>query len=210
MTTLSSVREKQKHNRRERIFNESIKLFVEKGFQETTILDIAEVAEISRGTFFNYFPYKEAILTEYFANNLQQLHEYPETYDDPFEALYAAFGELANFVENNRPLVPPLSYELLNPDAERSRAAYKALPLASIFREILLKGRAKGLVREDFSSERLARSLANVYFLTALQWAAYWPDKPIQEELRKQLKIALEGVAPGSQSIGATLADTQF
>ena len=49
------------------------------------------------------------------------------------------------------------------------------------------KGRANGFVRDDFSSERLARSLANVYFLTALQWAAYWPDKPIQEELRKQI-----------------------
>ncbi len=195
MTMLSSVREKQKQNRRERIFNESIKLFVEKGFQETTVIDIAEASEISRGTFFNYYPYKEAILTEYFAKNLQHLQELTLSVEDPFEALYAAFAELANFVENNRPLVPPLSYELLNPDAERSRAAYKALPLASIFREVLLKGRAKGLVRDDFSSERLARSLANVYFLTALQWAAYWPDKPIHDELRKQLKIALEGVA---------------
>ena len=38
-----------------------------------TVLDIAKAAKISRGTVFNYYPYKEAMLIEHFANNLHEI-----------------------------------------------------------------------------------------------------------------------------------------
>jgi len=39
-----------------------MRLFLEKGYEETTIEDIAEAVEISPSTFFNYFPSKEAVV----------------------------------------------------------------------------------------------------------------------------------------------------
>ncbi|HKC18610.1 MAG TPA: TetR family transcriptional regulator [Candidatus Dormibacteraeota bacterium] len=39
-----------------------MRLFLEKGFEETTIEEIAEAVEISPSTFFNYFPSKEAVV----------------------------------------------------------------------------------------------------------------------------------------------------
>ncbi|MEZ4632056.1 MAG: TetR/AcrR family transcriptional regulator [Deinococcales bacterium] len=189
-----SVREKQKQHRRERIYQEAVKLFFAKGFAETTIIDIAQAAEVSRGTFFNYYPYKEMILVDYVATSLKDLHCCLEI-ADPIEALYAIFARLADFVEHNRALIMPLSYELLNPDSERSKVAFQALPLVSMIREALGRGLEQGRIRQDFSIERLSRSLANVYFMTALQWAAYLPDRSIHEEMSKQLTIALEGMA---------------
>lgn len=40
---------------------EALRLFHERGFDATTITDIADAAEISRRTFFSYFPAKETV-----------------------------------------------------------------------------------------------------------------------------------------------------
>lgn len=47
---------------RERIAAVALRLVLERGYDETTLDDIAEAADISRRTFFHYFPSKEAIL----------------------------------------------------------------------------------------------------------------------------------------------------
>src|SRR5712675_296074 len=57
-----SRRERKKEETRERIFKAACKLFRDKGFDETTIDEIAERADVAKGTFFNYFPRKEAVL----------------------------------------------------------------------------------------------------------------------------------------------------
>ena len=196
MQTLS-IREQQKRDRKQRIFNTAMQLFETQGFQETTVLTIAKAAKVSRGTVFNYFPYKEAILIEHLAQELSQMQERVKTAaisKTAIESLYEIFEELAVFVESNSSLVLPLSYELLNPDPERSRQAFISLPLAAIIYDFLTKAREENLIRSDYSRERLARIIANNYFLTALQWASYRQDRSIKDELRTSLKLTLEGI----------------
>ncbi len=178
-------------------------LFRDKGFHETTVVDIARAADVSRGTVFNYYPYKEAILTEHLAQELADLERRAQVSQQttPLLKLYAIFDELACFVEANRHLVLPLSYELLNPDPVRSKEAYVALPLVPLLYRYLTEARDSGLVRSDFSRERLARTVANTFFLTALQWATYRQDLSIHDELRKALTLTLEGV--GSRGHGS-------
>ena len=208
----TSLRERQKRDRRARIYSEAMKLFRTQGFAETTVVDIAGAAGVSRGTFFNYYPYKEAILLEHTAVHLHDLEAQVGALlardTLPVEVLYAVFDDLARFVEANRTLMLPLGYELLNPDPARSKAAFEALPLAAIIGGILAKGQEAGLVRRDVSRERLARTLADTFFLNALQWAAYHTGRSIAGELRKSLRLALEGMTTPIKDVsaGETLA----
>ncbi|MFA5552410.1 MAG: TetR/AcrR family transcriptional regulator [Trueperaceae bacterium] len=204
MTQVSGTRQRQKADRRERIMQAALELMTERGFTAATYELIADRAGVSRGTVFNYFPYKESILLDYAADELGllaqrvALRREAEPGWSALGEIRFVFDELGAFAQRQRQLILPLSYELLNPDPARSRAAYLALPLGDLLRSALERGRAEGSVRQDHSVERLVRTLANTFFITALQWAAYRPDRGVQSELRLALDLTLEGLTSAS------------
>ncbi|MER3479354.1 MAG: TetR family transcriptional regulator [Meiothermus sp.] len=194
---MPGLRERQKQRRRERIYRTAVQLFRDRGFRQTTATDIAKAAHVSRGTFFNYYPYKEAVLLDYGAELLTQLSERAraelEEGSPPLEVLRRMWERLSEVSERERELLSPLAYELLNPDPERARAAFEALPLGDFVAEVLRPLREAGEIRKDLSLERIARSLADTYLLSALRWAAYTPERRLKDEMLKFLDLLLEG-----------------
>jgi AcrR family transcriptional regulator len=56
------LRERKKQRTRETIVDVALALFAERGYQQTTVAEIADAAEVSKGTLFVYFPSKEEIV----------------------------------------------------------------------------------------------------------------------------------------------------
>jgi AcrR family transcriptional regulator len=61
-TLSSGLRERKKQRTREQIAAAALELFGQRGYQATTVADIAAAAEVSERTVFTYFPTKEDIL----------------------------------------------------------------------------------------------------------------------------------------------------
>jgi AcrR family transcriptional regulator len=75
MTSTPGLRERKKQQTRESIVTAAHRLFVERGYQATTLPEIADAAGVSPRTIFAYFPSKEDILFSRFAETISDLAE---------------------------------------------------------------------------------------------------------------------------------------
>lgn len=62
MTEGLSLRERKKIQTRRRLLSEATKLFTERGFDQVSVAEIAEAADVSKMTVFNYFDSKEDLV----------------------------------------------------------------------------------------------------------------------------------------------------
>jgi AcrR family transcriptional regulator len=60
------LRERKKQQTRATIREAALELFLTQGYAETTTTQIAQAANVSAGTLFNYFPTKDSLLTDDF------------------------------------------------------------------------------------------------------------------------------------------------
>ncbi|NPV76294.1 MAG: TetR/AcrR family transcriptional regulator [Anaerolineae bacterium] len=64
--------------RRREIFQAAMHLFVEKGFNETSMREIAEAAGVGKSTLYDYFPTKDEILISFVVEEVRQMTVWAE------------------------------------------------------------------------------------------------------------------------------------
>jgi AcrR family transcriptional regulator len=156
-------RERKRLETRQTLVAAAIKLFAEKGFDNATVTDIAERADVDASTFFRHFGSKEAVLftdmsdfTERLADELER-----RPADEPlFDAIVATLlGVVAN-----RPFDSEL--EFLRGKLTQSSPALQAQSL--VYRERLVNELARAIARRlDTDPTTDARP-----YLAATIWAA--------------------------------------
>ncbi|WP_404451491.1 TetR/AcrR family transcriptional regulator [Virgibacillus necropolis] len=70
---MSGLREKKKKQNQKNIIQSAKRIFAEKGFQNSSMAEIAKDAEVGTGTIYNYFSSKGAILLTIFFDDIEQI-----------------------------------------------------------------------------------------------------------------------------------------
>ena len=143
-------RERKKARTRRSLYEAAFALFRERGYEAVTIDEICRSADVARGTFFQHFPGKAALLAEWerrlAADLARQLADLPQR---PLAEARA----LTEWLGQRWPAQPDLSAALL---AEQLRAAARGGgPLLEAVEAALRRGQERGALRRHLPA-RLA------------------------------------------------------
>jgi AcrR family transcriptional regulator len=111
-------KEREREFKKKEILSAAIKIFAEKGYEYTTLDEIAEAAEFGKGTLYNYFQNKEdlylAILEDIFGifhTNLKKISEDSESF---YEFIHKFIENAFTFYLNNKAAFFLLVHERLH------------------------------------------------------------------------------------------------
>lgn len=172
--------ERRKARTRAAIISSASKLFHERGFEETSIQHIAELADTGVGTLYGYFDSKDDILREVLQTERDEaLEQYFASIDErtPYmERAVMAVNSLAVYLRKNRRiLVAAFQVGARNRQVDEAQVAW----LHSGFREMVQEGIAAGEFR-PLPLDATVRMLVGTTMLAMLgigNWAGE-EDKP--------------------------------
>jgi AcrR family transcriptional regulator len=162
----ASRRQRRIDNRRNQILDAAAGLFAERGFHRATTRDIAEAADVSEGTLYNYFESKDAFLLAIMArlSEAQQLQTQltqglPQ---DARQFLISIMRYRRDFVlENNAMLQSVLSEILVDP--ELRQRYYQELMLPNMQKiEEHIRQRSERRQISGLDSEAMARIITGM------------------------------------------------
>jgi AcrR family transcriptional regulator len=107
----SGLRERKKEKTRQALASAAMRLFAERGYEATTVADIAAAAEVSTRTFFAYFPSKEDV---FFAGTRERL----DLVRQAFAAHAAALPPLAAMRATLDQIIETTSGDVFAPDRD--------------------------------------------------------------------------------------------
>ena len=172
---------------RERLVAAALQLFSERGFDDTTVAEIADRAGLTKSTFFRYFPDKRDVLTagqetlsRLFAEGIARAPADATPLTAVAAGLESAAGTMRPF---NRELAPHLQEAIAASTELQERAALKQVGLAAAMADAL---RARGV---PGSVAALAAELGVLAFRDA---HATWAERGNQQEFGELARAALE------------------
>ncbi len=155
---------KNSRNTRSKIVSAAWKLFYEQGYEDTTIEEIVERSGTSKGSFYHYFPGKDALLSTLstlFDEKYEELMPRLPTDMSSYDKLIYLNHELFFMVENTVPLdllAGMYSSQLVTKGEKHlmdyNRVYYKLL------RSITTDGQARGELRSDVPANEIVRAYA--------------------------------------------------
>lgn len=197
-------RERKKEETRLRIFEAAVDLFREKGFEQTTIDEITERADVGRGTFFNYFPRKEAVLSYLLGDAMARAEEESEAIlaaDQPTrEKVASLFCRALAALEQD----PELSRFVVREMLQRAFAGAPShdKPGRALLARLVQQGVERGEIRGDVPAYRLESMLIGAQMTTVMSWLFRTDDCACvefdpQPEMRERVNLLFAGLAPG-------------
>ncbi len=192
-------RERKKRELRARIYETARQLFLEHGFEATTVAQIAEAADVAQGTFFNHFASKQAVLAETTSEVSDHLHGMlDEQLARPVSALerIAGFADsVATQLSQTRGLARDVVLELMRIGARPGEAFPYLSGVHERFTALLREGQDRGEVRGDFDAVFLAEIVVGSLNVAVTNWLVD-PDYPLEERLRETAAFLTEAIRP--------------
>lgn len=196
-------RERKKQALKQHIYNCALELFMKNGYENTSVDEIAEAADIGRATFFNHYPVKEDVLHEiavYTVNYARGIfdREFSAADRSAREKIKRSLHEFGRIFDRN-----PRHHRSVVLDVMRSQTGaptgtpVPADELITALAGHLAAEQQRGEIEAGLDTWQLAEMLTGIYFYTILGAIRSSHKESIASRCEKAADIFCSGCMPG-------------
>jgi AcrR family transcriptional regulator len=189
---------KSQKKTKSKIVSAAWKLFYEQGYEDTTIEEIIEESQTSKGSFYHYFEGKDALLGS-LAYMMDEKYEElePQIAEDAnsYDVLLYLNRELLTMIEetiNIELLATLYSTQLTTkgdrPLLDRGRTYYKLL------RKIMIRGKERGELRADMGVSEMVHYYAMCERALLYEWCLRKGEYSLTDEASKKLPMMIQSL----------------
>lgn len=185
---MQSRREKKKSHTQTALVQNALSLFVEKGFDATTIADICDKTDLAVGTFYNYFKSKEDLLHFILADKIKGISDrilaiktLDVSYRGKIEYMFLYFY---SFYENNKQLMDMLI----------SSTSSLQAPHGIEFKEILTNIITSGQQAGEFNAKLPIPIVTELFLSVFTSSITSKLDIPVKDNLKQKMAVFFDGI----------------
>lgn len=188
------LRERKKQKTREAIQRAALRLFSKQGYEETTVEEIAEAADISPSTFFNYFPTKEDVVLYdmYDPLTIEMILKRPK--DEPLNTVarqvLQAMGEL---FERDKEMMLERGKLFMEVPELRARMWDELERTQNLFAQVLAERTRRRV--DDFELRVTTRIFVAAMYEAALEWMRGNGREPLAALADRALDVMEQGAS---------------
>ena len=200
---MSGLRAIKKRKTRRAIMDAAIKLFSEKGFENTSVHQLAKEAGVGKSTIYGYFQSKNEIFLAFCEDQVDFVFTDLAEKRDPDaplqKQLLTLFMAQFRYVTKNFNFGRILAREMVFPKEltiEKSKDLSERY--LSALGEILTKAMSRGELRDDLELLYISGHFYAFYLLVLSAWyeRRFQSEQEIEKALQKLLRQAMEGLSP--------------
>jgi AcrR family transcriptional regulator len=200
---LAGRRERRTEETREKIYRAALHLFIERGFGSTTIEAITNLADVGKGTFFNYFENKERVILMFGEKQLGRIQTFVDESFGSDSSLNVLIYRLAvslteEFGMNSAALFQSFITAAFTNDTVKERMSSGLAKGREVLAELVVERQQRGEIRGELAPAEVAQAFQRMLFGTMVVWSLN-PEVPLEESLKKMTDLFLNGVQSSLQ-----------
>lgn len=190
-------RERKRRQMLDQIAGMAFELFERDGYQNVTMEQIATAADVAKGTLYNHFPVKEAVLAHWIEKELSSdlvgLAPVLGETNSIQAQLTALFAASAQWCEGHRQYLPPyIRYQFGSFDAAKDGE-----DLITTMTQLIATAQREDEVRSDLDAAHLAFLLNYLYLAALMRWLSV-PELSLADEFEAAIQLFINGAAKPS------------
>ncbi|WP_090598270.1 TetR/AcrR family transcriptional regulator [Pelagibacterium luteolum] len=194
-------RERKRRQMLDQIAGMAFELFEREGYQNVTMEQIATTADVAKGTLYNHFQVKEAVLTHWIekelSTDLAGLAPVLGETNSIQAQLTALFAASAQWCEGHRQYLPPyIRYRFGSFDAADG-AVKDGEDLITTMTQLIATAQREDEVRSDLDAAHLAFLLNYLYLAALMRWLSV-PELSLADEFEAAIQLFINGAAEPS------------
>ena len=198
MSITLSLRERKKQRTAEDLYEAALDLFASRSYDEVTVEEICERAEVSRATFFRYYGAKSGLIMAFnrrvadlVATRLQTMAESTAT-----EQLWAVQDECAQAWTGTGAAVRAMARDFVGWASPASPGAEPPYPeLVALVRDVIAAGQRAGEFDDTHAPAFVATMIMGVFAGITVHWLKEEDDARLGRATHDALDLLISGLA---------------